>query len=335
MRMVLSFILLLLFIPSFIEAESPPDPVFYRNDGIDIEFRILLEDQENIPWIMMWDREGLPQRVSKEIVISNNDIAGFTIDDYKPIFDDDDGFIIYFEPNSWKKIRETTDRLKGIRVAFLRNEKIFSSSIIFEALTRSTTQHLGDTEISVEGFLKGLPIEKLPEHIHSKTIYEQFLLDWIDSHPKDWETIRELVNHYFKDRNNINFKKAVAYAQKFVKAKPNNSEMQIRLMECYQLIGNNEKALATSIQALSHASSLQKIFIHRVVAKIQYNMGNERKAVKSLETSLEILRELESLITKGKITPENSIKENGRVVYPKLEDMIQEVNDRINFIMAH
>jgi len=107
MRNIFCFILLLLFIPTFIAAEGHPDPVFYRNAGVDdIEYRILLEDQEKIPWIMLQDREGTSQRVSKEIVIGNDDIAGFTIDDYKPDFDDDDGFIMHFEPKSWRKIEK-------------------------------------------------------------------------------------------------------------------------------------------------------------------------------------------------------------------------------------
>ena len=157
--------------------------MFYRNEGVDIEFRILLEDQEETPWIMLQDQEGSPQRVSKEIVIDNDDVAGFTIHDYEPLFEDDKGFIMHFEPDSWKKIRETTARLKGKRVALVRDGKIFWSPMMNEALIRSAVVSFGGEENSVEKFFKDFPTENFPEHLHSETLYEQFLLDWVKSHP--------------------------------------------------------------------------------------------------------------------------------------------------------
>jgi len=367
MRNIFCFILPLLFMPTFIEAGSRPDSVFYRNDGVNIEYRILLEDQEKIPWIMLKDRQGTPHRVSKEIVIGNEDIAGFTIDDYKSDFDDNHGVIMHFEPNSWRKIREATGKLKGKRVALVRDGRILLSPIIYSALMRATGVYLGSTEKSVEEFLKDFPRENLPERLHSETLYEklltdwmashphdlevkdirnlssskkyeQFLVSWIDRHPEDLGTLRALVNHYFEDKNNPKCKKALAHARRFVKAKPVESQMQIRLMQCYQLMGNNEKSLTTGIQAISHAQSMEKVFLHRMVGELQYEMGNKKEAVKSIEASLEIMRQIKFPNIDDidrKFLSEMSIQKLDGLVVPKKEEIIQETIDRINYILTH
>jgi len=253
-------------------------------------------------------------------------------------------------------------------VALVRDGLILLSPIIYSALTRSARVNFGGTETSVEELLKDFPTENLPERLHSETLYEQFLLDWveahpndldikdslaslsspkiyeqflvswIDLHPEDWETIRELVNHYFEDKNNPKFKKALAHAQRFVKAKPEDSQMQIHLMQCYLLMGNNEKALATGIHALPQVPKIEKMFLHRMVGEIHYDMGQKKEALKSLEASLEIMRQIKFPNIDDidrKFLSETSIQKITGVVLPKKEEMIQETINRINFILAH
>ena len=158
MRQLFYLTLVLLLLPTFSPAENHPDPVFYRNAGVEIEFRILLEDQEKIPWILLHDREGLPRKVSKKIVIGNEDIAGFTIDDFEPDFDIDKNLKIHFAPNAWGRIRETTRRLKGKRVALIRDGKIYWSPTMLQAITRSAVVSGGGGS-SIEEFLKEFPTE--------------------------------------------------------------------------------------------------------------------------------------------------------------------------------
>ncbi len=338
MRQIAYLIVLQLFLPTLIGAENISDPVFYRNTGIIIEFRILLEDQEKTAGVLVQDREGLSQKVSKEIVIRNNDILGFTTDDYTPDFDDDKEFKIHFEPDSWKRIRETTSRLKGKRIALIREGKIYWSPTMLEAITRSAVMSFTDEETSIEEFLKDFPTENIPEHLHSETLHEKFLTDWIESHPEDLGALQEIVNYYFEDKNHPEVNKALPYLQRLVKVTPDGFINQKRLMQCYSGIGNHEKALATGIEALSHVPRTEKMLLHFIVGNLQYEMGNKTEAIKSLEASLEIIRQIKIPNKDGidrRFLSETSLQELDGLFVPKKEDMIQEVNDRINFIMAH
>ena len=337
-RKIAYLIVLQLFLPTLIGAENIPNQVFYRNTGINIEIRILLEGQEKTAWVLVQNRDGLPQKVSKEIVIRNDDILGFTTDDYTPDFDDDKGFKIHFEPDAWKRIRETTSRLKGKRIALIREGKIYWSPTMLEAITRSAVMSFTGEETSVEEFLKDFPTEDIPEHLHSETLHEKFLTDWIESRPEDLGALQELVNHYFEDKNHPKVNKALPYVQRLVKITPDDFMNQKRLMQCYSGVGNHEKALATGIQALSHIPTTEKMLLHFIVGNLQYEMGNKTDAIKSLEASLEIIRQIK-IPSKNDIDrrflSETSLQELDELVVPKKEDMIQEVNDRINFIMAH
>ncbi len=359
MRQIAYLIVILLFLPTFIGAEDLPDPVFYRNAGVEIEFRILLEDQENIPWILLQDHDGMPQRASKEIVISNEDIVGFTTYDFEPLFEDDKGFIMHFNPDSWRKIREVTGRLKNKRIALVRDGIIFWSPTMHEALTRSAVIEVGGEETSVAELLKDLPTEKFPERLGSKTLYEQFIFDWmeihpddldiknslrdlntpkiyekflvswVESHPEDWKTMYELVSYYFEEKDQHDINKALPFAKKLVKLRPEDSQMRDRLIQCYLLMSNNEKALATGIQALPHTPKSEKMFLHRMIGEIQFKMGHKKEALESIEASLESMKQTEFT------TPHKSLAKITGVVLPKKEEMIQETVDRIDFIMAH
>ena len=80
------------------------------------------------------------------------------------------------------------------------------------------------------------------------------------------------------------------------------------------------------------------MLLHFIVGNLQYEMGNKKEAVKSLEASLEIIRQIE-IPNKNDIDrrflSEKSIQELDGLVVPKKEDMIQEVVDRINFMLTH
>ncbi len=337
MKQITYLIVLLLLLPTYTEAENHPDTVSYRNAEVEIEFRILLGDQEEIPWILLQDREGVPKKVSKEVVIGNDDVEGFTIDDYKPDFANDKNLKIHFAPKAWKRIRETTGRLKGKQVALIRDGIIYWSPTILQAITRFALVSGGEG-ISIEKFLELFPTENIPEHLHSDTLHEKFLTDWIENHPEDLETLRELVNYYFEDKNHPEVNKALPYVQRLVKVTPDDFMNQKRLIQCYSGIGNHEKALATGIQALSHVPITENMLLHFIVGNLQYEMGNKTEAIKSLEASLEIIRQVK-IPNKDYIDPrllsERSIQELDGLVVPKKEDMIQEVNNRIKFIMAH
>ena len=172
----------------------------------------------------------------------------------------------------------------------------------------------------------------------SRKLYEQFLVTWIDRHPDDLRTLRELVSFYWKDKNNPQVDKALHHLENFVKAKPEDFEMQVRLMQSYIFMGEEKKALTMIMALLPHSQTEDKMILYFYLGELHYEMGNKKEAVKSLEASLEILRKIKTPSLDDidrKFLSEKSIQELDGIVPPKKEDMIQETMDRINYMREH
>ncbi len=328
MRHILIYILTFLLLPSFVIAENSTNSVFYRNDGADIEIRIVIEGNDDSPWIILQDRDGSSKKVSEKAVIGSKDIAGFSVDD--------EGLEIHFKLDSWGKILETTRRLKGKRLAFIKDKIILTWPRIFTTLIRSGILDLGKDKADQKRLLKDLSTQPRPAYLNSKEVYMQFQSKWIDLHPNDLETKGALAHQYIDDKQSPDFKKALPLFEALAAAKPKDRMIQARLLRCHFELGQYDHALDAGGNALSTLEHEDQLFIFALLGETHFAMGHRDEATQNLEIYLERLKEqsfpkIEDLLSKD----QNSKFENTFGPSPNKTKMLEDVKNRIEYIKTH
>lgn len=311
----------------FILGASESQEVFYKNNNANIEFRILAELEDDFPSIYLPDQSDSQQKVSQEIVIGSIDIAGFTIGNE---------LHIYFEPNSWGKVRETTIRLKGKRIALVKDGKIISSPRIWEPFSRSGVMSSGENKTTLKWALKGFTIEKRPSSLDSDEYYIQFLNKWIVTHSKDFDAIKTLAYFYLEIEGNPGHEKALPLFQKLAKAEPDNINTQMKLIQCYMGLGQLPSARTAAHKALTNTDQLGKIGLLASIGEIHYLEGHKDQAIKNLTLSLETLQNFEVPTPPKhlKALAEQILKEMG-IGQIKKNEMIEKIKSRIEYIQTH
>lgn len=311
-------ITLLLPLPlAWVGAETPLDTEFYLNDGANVEVRMLVEDNNKTPWTELHNREGYLQRVSKEVMIASDDISGFTVEEEK--------LAIHFKLDSWGKILEITRRLKGKRLAFIKDNVILSSPRIFTTLIRSGILDLGRDKAYQEELLKDLPIQTRPMYLGSNEMYLKFQSQWVSVHPNDLEIKEKLANHYIGDKNSLDFKKALPLFEDLADAKPKDRMIQAGLVQCHLALEQYDRALNAGQHALSTLARKDQLFIYALIGETLYAIGEKTKAMQNLAIYLDRLKEFEFL-------DNDELSMRGHITIDKA---IQKVKNRINYMRTH
>ncbi len=318
MRHILLYTVFFFFFPTFTFAESSSNSVFYRNDGANVEFRVVIdEDDQDTPWLILQDQEGSPRKVSKEVLIGSDDIAGFSVRA--------GGLDLHFKLESWGKILETTRGLKGKRLAFIKNKVILISPRIYSTLIRSGFLDFGKDKKYQERILKDLPIQTRPAYLNSKEVYMQFQSKWINLHPNDLETMEALAHQYIDDKDSLNFKEALRLFEVLAIEKPKDRMIQTQLLQCHFELGQYDGVLEAGGNALLALEREDQLFIYALMGETHYAMGRKDEAVRNLESYLDRLKEItfqdnDEFSRRGSITRDKAI---------------QKVKDRITYIQTH
>ena len=324
-----SVIPILLILASYSLAESnKTENSYYRNENASIEMRLLVEPEDEIPWVNLQDSEGATQRVSKEEAISSSDVEGVSIER--------DEIVIHFKPTSWSRIRETTTRLKGKRLAIVKDGEIIISPVMRAPIDRAALIDSAP-KINLDGFLKGFVLQTRPPHLDSDKIYMQFLSEWIVTHPNDLDRKHHLATLYLEDKESPQIEKALPLFQELAEAKPNDGLIQMRLIVCYIGLGQFDQALATSQHALSNIQRRDQMFMYGLIGEIHYLKGDKENAIENLEIQLERVKESDFPKFEELLGEEQTTKLNEAFGWEaqSKNKMIKKIKSRIEYIRTH
>ncbi len=316
MRHILLYTLFFFLFQTFTFAQISSNSVFYRNAGANIEFRVVIEeDDQDTPWITLQDREGVPHKVTKEVVIGSQDIAGFTIEEGE--------LTIHFNPDSWARVRKITNRIQGKYMAFVKSGKLFISAQVATPFSRSAQLNFGKNRKIVRSVLDELPEGDLPAFIETSDQYISFLEEWVKNQKTDKYDLVHLADIYFND-NGTQVDKALLIFKKVASIDPTDSGVQFRIVQCYIALSEYEQALITAQRSLSSMDKNEQIDMHKLLGDIHYSMGNKEDAIKSLELYIEEFQSLRF-----------SDKEWAKPFHNARDKKIEIVRDQINYIKAH
>lgn len=248
---------------------------FYTLGDQNIEFRLAKKIDgfsSNKDWQIKKDIKGNKFFISDEICINKADVEGILVEKLteeeksatfifngktEKVMNYYEGnpyrVIIYFKKDSWKKIRELTDRSIFCNMAIIKEGKILWCAAIMDKFDKEAYLSMVDKK-TMNLLLKGLKIDNKPSLAQREMDYKNWLIDNIKSDISYASDLNSIATKYSKAKN---YQEAITIFELILSYYPLLIEDYFQLGDCYFKQKDYDKAIEVFEKGISQKSDLQ------------------------------------------------------------------------------
>jgi len=272
---------------------------FYLPGNIDIRLSLVAESDKEIEESSdveaIKDFEGKQYFVAKKAELDLNDIETVYIEKSTYRGNEQYSIGLLFKKESWDKFYDATERLRGKRLALIKDKELLSAPVIHEAVIGSAVVDGNFTNADIERIIVGLmPTAPYPENERAD-LYIDWLENRVAAHIDDSQALTQLAWRY-SEKKEQDCEKMTAIYEKVVRLDPNRYlEPFLRLLRtCFKEADTDVEAIAfyNGLLAENKAEELEQATIRMDLAQIYVKTGNLQKALDELERALTITKAL-------------------------------------------
>jgi len=279
--------------------EQSPESSYYLIGNENIRLASSAENDEDkempLAYVSMTDMRGQPHIVSRVAAVDRDDIEVVYIE--KSLYRGNEQYIIglLFKQDSWDRVHDVTDRLRGKRLALLKGDNVLSVPVLHQTLVEAAAINGNFKKADIEWFVQGLT----PTDPPSGEKRDRASLDWLErraeKYPDDTSSIMDLAQRYFRKKES-NCEKTSAIYERVIQLDPSGAAPYYLpfLHSCFKESSNFYKAITFYNKLIDQkkTSPLAELSIRMALAEAYSQNWNTHEALHELERALTVAESL-------------------------------------------
>jgi len=258
----------------------------------DIEFRLIADETKEAELQRdceeMFDIRGHRFLVLKKAELGSQDVEAIRI--RKSPFEPRERYQISvsFKKESWVRVRNVTKRLIGRRLGIVKGNRLISAPVVRSAVDKDAVIGGPMSLLEAERFIVGLIRKEEPPEADREGEYTEWLEQWVKRSPDDLDAMSALAGKYMYGEKK-DYGKAATLLEEILRKDPEKTEHLLNLGTCYAWLGEYDKAVRNYERAIV-ARPADEWIARWQLAEVYKNQGQNRRAIRELETSLKLLQ---------------------------------------------
>jgi tetratricopeptide (TPR) repeat protein len=246
-----------------------------------------------LAYVSVTDIRGQPYTVSRAAMVDPRDIEALYVE--KSLYKGNEQYIIVllFKQDSWDRVHHATERLRGRRLALIKNEKVLSAPVVMEPVVEAAGVSGKFEKSDIQWFVQGLTPTEPP----SVAAREKDLVDWlerrVEKYPNETSSIVRLAKCYTKIGKSV-CKKASGIYERAIQLDPARSIAYFLpfLHSCFEESGNYDRAITFYNELIDQRKKppLEEVYIRGALAEAYFQKGSIEQAVHELEEAVSVVK---------------------------------------------
>jgi len=279
---------------------------YYLVGNENVRFVSVADSDQNrgdvLAYVSVTDIRGQPYAVSKVAVVDPHDIEFVYIE--KSSYKSNEQHIIglLFKQDSWDRVHDATERLRGRRLALIKNEKVLSAPVVMEPVVEAAAVSWKFEKSDIQWFVQGL----IPTEPPSEAAREKGLVDWlekrVEKYPNERSLVVRLAERYTKKEKSV-CKKASGIYERAIQLDPARSSAYFLpfLHSCFKESGNYDGAITFYNGLIDQRKTPPwvEVYIRAALAEAYFRKGSIEQAVHVLEGAIAVVKSFTPQFSEG------------------------------------
>ncbi len=248
---------------------------------------------DNLAYVSVTDIKAQPYIVSKAAVVDPHDIEALYVEKSSYKGNEQYMIVLLFKRDSWNRVHDATEKLRGGRLALIKNEKVLSTPLVMEPTVEAAAVSGKFEKSDIQWFVQGLtPTEPPPEAAREKDLVDW--LEWrVEKYPSERSSILRLAERYTKKGKSV-CKKASGIYERAIQFDPARSGAYFLpfLHSCFEESGNYDGAIAFYNELIDQGKTppLVEVYIRAALAEAHFQKGSIEQAIHELEEAVSVVK---------------------------------------------
>jgi hypothetical protein len=270
---------------------------YYLVGNEDVRFVSVADSDEEkgnvLAYVSVTDIRGQPYTVSKVAMVDSHDIEVIYIE--KSSYKDKEWpiIVLLFKQDSWDRVHDATERLRGRRLALMKNEKVLSAPVIMEPVVEAAAVSGKLERSDIQWFVQGLTPTEPP----SETARKEGLVVWlerrVEKYPNERSSVLRLAERYTKEGKLV-CNKASSIYERAIQLDPARSSAYFLpfLHSCFKESANYDGAITFYNDLIDQRKTPHwvEVYIRVALAEAYFQKGSIEQAVHELEEAVAVVK---------------------------------------------